>query len=202
MRPVEGFPDYRITATGRVFSLRKGIFKELKPIYNKNATCQYPAVMLWSDNRQVKHQLIHLLVANSYLSPKPEGTEVNHKDGNKCNPHVDNLEWVTRKENMIHAFNHGLLPTTDRQMSTRIMLSERTRKLTYEQAVEIRKEWHEGTPITFKAIAKSHNMSANAIRNLINGKTYKLTEFHCNGTGKIVKPQFAEAVKIIEGEKK
>ena len=53
---------------------------------------------------------IHRLVANAFVSnPDPiSKTDINHKDGNKLNNNFLNLEWVTKSENMIHAFSTGL----------------------------------------------------------------------------------------------
>lgn len=62
------------------------------------------------DNPKGKKVLIHRIVAEVFV-PNPDNLpEVNHKDGNKLNNCVDNLEWVTRKGNMEHAMFKGLAP--------------------------------------------------------------------------------------------
>lgn len=51
---------------------------------------------------------IHRLIAEAFI-PNPENkAEVNHKDGNKKNFSLANLEWSTKQENMTHALNTGL----------------------------------------------------------------------------------------------
>ena len=52
--------------------------------------------------------LVHRQVAAAFLSNPDQRPEVNHKDGNKENNHISNLEWSTRSENAQHAHNTGL----------------------------------------------------------------------------------------------
>lgn len=60
------------------------------------------------DDGTVKKFLVHRLVAITHL-PNPNNLpEVNHKDGNKLNNKVSNLEWVTRNQNIQHSFDTGL----------------------------------------------------------------------------------------------
>jgi hypothetical protein len=102
MKQIEGYPGYAITPFGDVFSFKSS--KYLKQTKGKNG---YLQVSLCADGKQKKVE-VHLLVARTFI-PNPDNKEiVNHKDGNKHNPKVCNLEWVTRKENTAHALQTGL----------------------------------------------------------------------------------------------
>lgn len=67
----------------------------------------YVYVQLWK-NAEYKNIRLHKLVAETFI-PNPENKpQVNHIDGNKQNNKVDNLEWCTARENIIHAYKIGL----------------------------------------------------------------------------------------------
>jgi NUMOD4 motif/HNH endonuclease len=58
-----------------------------------------------------KLRWIHRIVAAAFIGPRPDGYQLNHKDGNKDNNHVTNLEYCTPMENISHAINSGLRDT-------------------------------------------------------------------------------------------
>jgi len=69
----------------------------------------YPTVLLY-DNEKKKSlpRSVHSLVANAFLNREPHHQCVNHKDCNKQNNNIENLEWTTIRENTKHAYDNGL----------------------------------------------------------------------------------------------
>jgi hypothetical protein len=68
----------------------------------KNA--KYYQVILYKDYGYKLHR-IHRLVGEAFLYKENDNLEINHKDGNKLNNNLSNLEWVTKSENIIHSHN-------------------------------------------------------------------------------------------------
>lgn len=96
------FPDYRITKSGRVFSYRQG--NTLKPLSLVLDNMGYPIVKLYyrGGTKKFRTIAVHRLVADTFI-PNPNGYEcINHKDENKINNSVTNLEWCTKLYNNIY----------------------------------------------------------------------------------------------------
>ena len=64
-------------------------------------------VSLWKDGKP-KEFLVARLVAITFLGDPPQSYTVNHKDGNRLNNRLDNLEWLSLEDNIRHGFNTGL----------------------------------------------------------------------------------------------
>lgn len=77
-----------------------------------------------SKNGYQQYHLVHRLVAAAFLSPTPNSTEVNHKDGDKKNNRLDNLEWVTGSENQKHSYKLGLRKPMRGSLHKRAILTE------------------------------------------------------------------------------
>ena len=70
-----------------------------------------------------KSHLVHRLVANAFIKNKYNKKTVNHKDANKSNNRVENLEWMTHQENVDHAVKMGLMKDTPRALEARVQAS-------------------------------------------------------------------------------
>lgn len=108
---------------------------------------------------------LHRLVAEAFLVNDENKPEVNHKDGNKQNCFVENLEWATRSENQKHAVDNGLQPAG---------LRTYTGKFSQEQRATIKSEWDAGE-LSCRGLAKKYNVSHTCICDIINDK-YKYAE--------------------------
>jgi len=100
-------PEYYVSRSGVVWSSRSGKFLTASPIGGKETKDHLRVVI--RVGKKCRHILVHRLVATEFIGDPPTpGHEVNHRNGNKQDNRVENLEWVTRRENVIHAFRNGL----------------------------------------------------------------------------------------------
>jgi len=114
-----------------------------------------------------KKKKIHRLVAQCFISNPEDKPYVNHKDGNKQNNHVDNLEWVTPKENAHHAIENNL---------TTLLRGEKspTNKLSSDNVLEIRSLINEG--VNVKELAKKYGVHTSTIYRIKHNKSWSWLE--------------------------
>ena len=105
MKQILSHPNYSVTKDGKVFSYNINNF--LSPFKSGG----YLRVGLLKENK-VKKYLIHRLVAEAFIVNPNNCPIVNHKDGNKHNNNVSNLEWCTYSQNQKHAYDLDLCKLT------------------------------------------------------------------------------------------
>lgn len=102
-KDIKGYPNYQISNYRRIWSKYKNGY--IKPHLKKTG---YLQVRLVAINGKQKSESVHRLVALNFIDNPYSYPVVNHKDGNKQNNHVENLEWCTVSENTKHAFDNNL----------------------------------------------------------------------------------------------
>lgn len=130
--------------------------KKLKPQNNGNG---YLKVTLSIDGGQIQ-RYVHRLVAECFLLNK--SLQVNHKDGNKENNNIENLEWCTNSENQIHAHKTGLKKNGNQLWNG---------KFTKEQVEQMKGFRKDG--MFYYEIAKLFDTTKGTVHAIVNENRYK-----------------------------
>lgn len=168
-RVIADYPAYAVSDLGRVKRIVEGRGRGragLVLAWRRSKPGAYPTVAL-AENGVAKNWFVHRLVAHAFLGPCPDGHEVNHMDGNKQNPALDNLEYVTRAQNIQHAFAIGLV--------SRVGSRNNRAKLTERDVASIRGEYT-GAYGQCAAIARRFNVSHASVQDIIHGRHWTLAE--------------------------
>jgi hypothetical protein len=109
IKKIDGLPDYYVSNLGIIYSTKvsprynpKGEMRILRP---RNHPSGYKYIGCFIGKGKTKKRLwrrVHRVVAKAFLGPIPKGKEVNHKNLDKHDNRVENLEYMTRSENQLH----------------------------------------------------------------------------------------------------
>lgn len=156
-REIPGYdPDYQVSNTGLTRSFKSGWeWRLIRPFVDDRG---YTGISLFKDGSKVR-AAVHRLAAIAFI-PNPENKPfVNHLDSDPKNNRLENLEWVTAKENMQHASLAGRLSSGERHWNSR---------LTDIQIMEI-KEHLLQRKLTLAEIGKLYRVSSSSISNIFRG---------------------------------
>lgn len=151
------FKYYQISNTGKIRRDNKLLKQRIRS--------KYLSVRLSVDGK-IFTKTIHRLVAEAFIPNTENNPQVNHKDGNKLNNNVENLEWCTVSENKIHAYKTGLMNKFQNQGE----LNGRS-KLKIEEVLTIReiiKNWDGIREYLLKDLAEIFNCSRTSILRITN----------------------------------
>ena len=140
--PIKGYEGiYEVSNDGQVKSLERetwygyGYMTHKERILKATPGKSGYVILTLSYNGARKKQLLHRILAETFI-PNPKGLpHVNHIDGNKSNNSLDNLEWCTHSENIQHSFDTGLSPRGE---------GHGLSKISEEQALEVLNLMDEG----------------------------------------------------------
>lgn len=129
-KDIDGYGGaYSVSNFGRVRSNEiiinrraMGSYKRCSFIKKQTVMRKGYLIVTLSFNKKHKQVLVHRLVALAFIPNPNNKPQVNHIDGNKQNNCISNLEWVTDKENMIHASQHGLLNIPEPQNKKPVLM--------------------------------------------------------------------------------
>ncbi len=208
IKEIPGFSNYGVTPDGQVYNLTTGLL--LKQALNEKG---YACVSIRMANRRFKRIKVHRLVAYTYIGPPSTLRPfVNHKNSIRSDNRVENLEWVSHRENMpqgniaqkdreniVKLYQSGVKqPAIAKRYSvssskiSEVLLQEGARKkrLNSKDRAEIYQLMEMG--LTYKQIAKRIGVSHSAVK----GVGRKAPTTKCR-TQESSKPQTAKAEDIV-----
>ncbi len=98
--------NYEVSDKGRVRAINKGGVRGEVGLLHTLIRGRY-----WTVHNTDGTFMVHHLVADAFIGPRPEGMQINHIDGNRNNNRKENLEYCTHSENTKHAHRTGLIKT-------------------------------------------------------------------------------------------
>lgn len=167
-RAIDGYPDYAVSDQGRVMRVTSRTCAKAGAILKKslsggrNKDGRYFIVDLVLNGKK-STKLVHILVTEAFLGPRPPGHVVNHRSGERGDNRKDNLEWVTQSRNVQHAYDLGLSDAKGERNGQA--------KLTEADVREIRR-LSTGKRGEFTALAARFNVGSRQIADIIKGKAW------------------------------
>lgn len=178
------YPDYLANKNGQIYSLVKN------RLLNPSNRGKYYSVELRIKKGIYKKESVHTLILETFVGSRPNNFCCNHKNGNKLDNRVENLEWCSNSQNLKHAYNFGLKYSTDKHKAAmrkvgkkqgkilarwaknnRLVVSKYVSKLNKQEVDFIFRLKSQG--VMQKEIAKKFNISQSTISNLLKNKSYR-----------------------------
>lgn len=174
-KPIPGFEGvYEASSFGRIKTLKRVYtsgrnnshvrVQEEKILKFRTDKDGYFRVKLMKDG-SAYYRRVARIVCMTFHSNPDNLPIVNHKDGNKQNDHIDNLEWTTFSGNTQHAFDNGLIDVCRGE-------KHQWSKLTESQVEEIINLYKEHPNLSFKEVGNLYGVSGGAISKIVRGERW------------------------------
>lgn len=164
-KQLDGYSRYLFSNYGRIKSTKYQGGKSERIIHPAISGGYLKSIFL-NDNGIYDSHVVHRLICLAfYPNDNYKNLEVNHKDANKVNNHIDNLEWVTRQQNMDHAKENNLNVILKGEQIGNSILKE-------WQVLEIRSKFKRRI-YTRRMLSQEYNISEATIKEVVNRRTWR-----------------------------
>lgn len=161
-----GYSSYEVSNLGRIKTFNwKNTGREaiMKPALDGSG---YLRTVMKDDNGESKTIKVHRVILNTFnFNDNYKNLEVNHKDGNKSNNNIDNLEWVTRQQNIQHCIDNNLQYVLKGEEIGNSILKEK-------DVIYIRQNF-KPRKVTRKYLANKFNVTEATIKDVLSYRTWK-----------------------------
>jgi hypothetical protein len=159
-KEIPGIIGYFVSPRGEIGrQIDSTTYKILKPKRTPAGYQEYNVMTV--DGKRIT-KTMHSLIALTFIGPRPKNYVINHKNGIKTDNRVENIEYVTRSENVLHAYRIGLMKAMKGEQAVNSKLTE--------DIVKIIKECKS---VSVKKLAGIFNVDANTIRGIKAGTSWK-----------------------------
>lgn len=151
--------NFYVSDLGNVINVKTGHIMKQKCTKHTDYYC----IVCLHHKQKDYHKSVHRLVAEAFIPNPDNKPQINHKDCDKTNNTVTNLEWCTAYENMQHAKSHGLRPRGEKNG---------TSKYTTKQIIKVCKLL-ESNKLSYKEIMIETNVNIDTIRDIRSHKSWR-----------------------------
>ncbi len=165
---IPSHPNYAASNHGQIKRLTSRTSGKAGKIrkQTKNFSSGYFILRL-SDDGIIKTYTVHSLIAETFLVKPKNDFQVNHKNGDKTDNRIENLEYVSRQENIRHSYRLGLQSKEQNQGA-----KNGRAKLTETEVANIIAEADRSIGVNVR-LAKKYDVTPNNISRILSGKTWK-----------------------------
>jgi len=170
-RPVPGFENFYLSREGVPYQKNNEVFIEL----SVSSTSTYDRVSVLQDGKKERYH-VHVLMAVTFLNLDlskhgvgSDSLQVDHKDGNKRNNSLENLEVVTKRENYNRALKTGCYSKNG--YASKGKAKKTLRKFSADEVAQMKEMRSEG--FSYRKIADCFKCNHLAVYQILKGKTYQ-----------------------------
>ncbi len=161
-KTIPSHPAYEASSLGRIRRVAAGRgAKAGRVIAQTPMNAGYLSVNLW-ENCKGRTRLVHRLVCEAFHGPIPDGLDVNHKNSNRTDNRPENLNCMTRKENIRHGMDFGHVRVIGEENPMAVITPEIVRAIRADHAAGL----------GYKRLAKKHGLTWGCVRSVATRRTW------------------------------